>query len=47
MNFDRVPTFIDAELVAERPDLTPALPGSGALPDVAVDINEVLTEEAE
>ncbi|MFJ4682753.1 hypothetical protein [Streptomyces sp. NPDC088789] len=47
MNTDRVPTVIDAELVAERPDLTPALPDSGAIPDVAVDINEVLTEEAE
>lgn len=47
MNSDRVPTVIDAELVTERPDLTLALPGSGVLPDVAVDINEVLTEEAE
>ncbi|WP_327370323.1 tyrosine-type recombinase/integrase [Streptomyces sp. NBC_01217] len=46
-NTDLVPTVIDAELVEERPDLTPALPDAGALPDVAVDINEVLTEEAE
>ncbi|MFF5050109.1 hypothetical protein [[Kitasatospora] papulosa] len=42
---DRVSTVIDAEIVAERSDLTLALPDSGALPDVAVDINEVLTEE--
>ncbi|MCA1219849.1 hypothetical protein [Streptomyces sp. 8L] len=41
-----VPTVIDAELVEERLDLTPALPDAEALPDVAVDI-KVLTEEAE
>ncbi|MDP5315290.1 tyrosine-type recombinase/integrase [Streptomyces poriferorum] len=44
---DLVPTVIDVEIVEERPDLTPELPDAGALPDVAVDINEVLTEEAE
>ncbi|WP_098894184.1 tyrosine-type recombinase/integrase [Streptomyces sp. t99] len=45
---DLVPAdVIDAEIVDERPDLTPALPNAGVLPDTAIDINELLTDEAE